>query len=41
MHKLWVGLFLISNLAAIPLVGANEALMDKAGCVACHRIDIK
>lgn len=41
MQKLFVGLFLILNVAVASTTRANEALMDKAGCVACHRIETK
>jgi cytochrome c len=35
------GLGLILNLSATSIALADEKLMDKAGCVACHRIDSK
>ncbi len=41
MLKVVLGLFLIVNLTATSYAQANETLMDKGGCVACHKIDTK
>lgn len=41
MVRVFLSLFLAINLSTIAPALANEQLMDKAGCVACHRIDTK
>lgn len=41
MLRVFLSLFLVINLSTISRALANEQLMDKAGCVSCHRIDTK
>lgn len=41
MFRVFLGASVILNLSLAPMALASEQLMDKSGCVACHRVDTK